>query len=317
MRSSVWIDTDCGFDDLAAIAMVAADANWRILGLGIVAGNVPLDIAVRNAHRMNAFFKWGLPIHAGHQKPIIGKLVTAQHILGEDGLPTVNRTLPEDEADASSSGAINALAKALEVTSEPMTILALGPLTNIAVTLLARPDLIVQIREIVWMGGSASGGNYTSSAEFNAFVDPEAVAVVLETGVPVRMVGLDCCRQVSVNRTDAHKLRGLETDRARILADLLDGYVCIANPDGTRPMALFDAVAAAALLDDRAVAFIPAHVTIELAGKHTRGMTICEMRANKAFPNVMIARSAISTRIVDRFLTVLSHAAVMESEEQV
>lgn len=309
MKKSVWIDTDCGFDDMAAIAMVADDANWQILGAGLVAGNAGLPDVIGNMVRMQAFFGWDFPIYAGAEKPLIGPLVTAEAVLGKGGLGSAGRVLPPADDRDIAGDALGGMVTALGAAESPVTILALGPLTNIAILLLSCPTLKAKIGSILWMGGAVTGGNHTATAEFNAAADPEALAIVLESGLPFRMVGLECCRQVTVNATDAAKLRGLLTERARILADLFDGYVRIASPDGSRPQPLYDPVAAAALLDERAVAFIPAHVTVERAGTLTRGMTVCEFRPHRAAPNVLIARSALPARVIDRLLAVLTRAA--------
>ena len=312
MRRPVWIDTDCGFDDMAAIAMVADDRNWLIVGLGIVAGNTSLPRALGNAARMHAFFRWDMPVFAGAAKPLIGPAITAEYALGAGGMGTTGRSLPDAGFDAPLASALDGLTAAIEASPMPIDILALGPLTNIAIALLARPALAKGIARITWMGGAVTGGSHTAPAEFNAAADPEALAVILDSGVPLRMVGLECCRQVSVNTIDAAKLRGLLTESGRILADLFEGYVRIASPDGSRPQPLYDPVAASALLDDRAVAFIPAHVSVERSGTLTRGMTVCEFRPHRAAPNVEVARSALATRVIDRMLAVFTSTATRD-----
>ena len=156
------------------------------------------------------------------------------------------------------------------------------------------------------------GGNHTATAEFNAAADPEALAIVLDSGVPFRMVGLDCCRQVQINLTDVLKLRGLQTERAQTIADLMEAYVRIASPDGRRPMALYDPVAAAALVDERAVTFLPVNIAVERSGGLTRGMTVCEFRPHKAAPNAEIARNALSARIIDGVLVALSSGVMAD-----
>lgn len=314
MKKPVWIDSDCGFDDMAAIAMVSADLNWRILGLSLTAGNASLPEVIAQAKRMKGFFGWTMPIHAGAAKPIIGPTVTADYLFGPTGMRTIGRSLPESATEIAREDAVSAMIAAIEGAGEPVSVLALGPLTTVAIALLARPSLKARIERIVWMGGAAIGGNHTATTEFNAAVDPEALSIVLESAIPMRMVGLECCRQVTINAVDAMKLRGLQTERARILADLMDGYIRLASADGSRPMALYDPVAAAALLDDRAVAFIPAHVSVERSGTLTRGATVCEFRPHKAAPNVEIARSALTTRVIDRMMANFTSAAALGPE---
>ena len=310
MRQAVWIDSDCGFDDMAAISMVNADPRWRILGLSLCAGNAPLARVKDHAARMSSFLGWSMPLHVGADKPLIGPLVTAEYALGIGGLGTAGRTLPAVAEGSIADGAVNALRAAAMAEDKPVSILALGPLTNIAIALLAHPEIKPRIARITWMGGAAMGGNHTATSEFNAAVDPEALAIVLDSGVPFRMVGLECCRQVTVNATDAIKIRGLQTERALVLADLFDGYIRIASPDGRRPMALYDPVAAAALLDERAVTFLPVNISVERSGALTRGMTVCEFRPHKARPNAEIARNALASRVIDPLLAAFSALAL-------
>jgi len=289
----VWIDTDLGFDDLAAVLTVMQTPSWCVDGMSLVAGNAPLDVVVDNALRAAAFFDWGFPVHAGSAKPIASELVTAQNILGADGMASAGRSLPKTRAALASSDVVAALGDYLASTPEPATVLALGPLTNLALVLQKRPELAARIGRLMWMGGSAGPGNHTAAAEFNAAVDPEAINVVLEAGVSLHMVGLDACRQVRVHASDAEELRARGSDKAEVLADLLLGYVRIASPAGTLPMSLYDPTAAAALVAPEGMSFRPAHVVAECKGEHTRGMTVVEWRVPKrAQANAQVASVA-------------------------
>jgi len=291
--NTVWIDTDLGFDDLAAVLSVAASADWRIAGLSLVAGNAPLPVVVDNALRAASFWCWDFAIHAGCSQPLAGPLVTAQNILGDDAMRSAGRSLPLARAALSAGHAVDALAAHLRDAAQPVQVLALGPLTNLATLLQRWPELAPRIGQLIWMGGSAGPGNHTAAAEFNAAVDPESVQAVLDAGLPLHMVGLDACRQVRVHAADAAALRQVPGEQAAVLADLLEGYVRIASPDGSRPMALYDPVAAVALLQPAAVRFEPAHLAIELRGQHTRGMTVVEWRV----PRRAAANALVATRV--------------------
>ncbi|MEI4488157.1 nucleoside hydrolase [Frigidibacter sp. MR17.14] len=285
----VWIDTDMGFDDLAAILMVLA--HREVAGLSLVAGNTPLPQVARNACAAAECFGWTMPIHTGAAVPLSGELVTADYVLGADGMPGTGRKLPEPTTRAESGG-VEALIAFLDAGGQE--VLALGPLTNLARAIEARPDH-AGLR-LVWMGGSAGAGNHTTAAEFNAAVDPEALALLIAAGVEVEMVDLVCCRQVTVTLDDVTPLRAIPGERAAILADLLEGYVRIAD-DGQRPMALYDPVAAAVLAAPGSVTFTPARLDMELKGSLTRGMTLVEWRARKAAPNALVSTGADAPRI--------------------
>ncbi|MGO4727646.1 MULTISPECIES: nucleoside hydrolase [unclassified Inquilinus] len=304
----VWIDTDMGFDDIVAIAMVADAADVAIAGLSLVAGNAPLERVTRNASDAAGFFGWTMPIHPGRDRPLVGALMTAAYALGDSGMPSTGRRFPEADTALSAEPALPALARYLE--SGGGDILALGPLTNIAALLAARPDLAPRIGRLVWMGGSAGPGNHTATAEFNAAVDPEAIQLVIDAGVRIAMVGLDACRPVQVSVADADRLRAVGGDKAAVLGDLLDGYARIIQPDGSAPHTLYDPVAAAAYLEPETVAFRPARLDAELSGRLTRGMTVVEWRVPRKAPaNADIATVPDVTRIRALVLGALDRAA--------
>lgn len=274
----VWIDTDMGFDDIAAI-LVVMHAGIAIDGISLVFGNTPIKQVRRNTAGAAKAFGWTVPVHAGRSHPVLGALETAQEILGETGIPTAGLTLP-DAGDTASDDAFSALCSWLENTPAPRRILALGPLTNIAALALARPDLAARIDELTWMGGGLSRGNHTASAEFNALADPEAVAIVLSHGLPLRMIDLDFCRKVLAAPGDVGPVRRAGGGNAELLADMLAGYIDIGVSRGRPAMAIYDPSAAVAFLRPDLVTFQPARIGMELAGSLTRGRTVVEIRAS-------------------------------------
>lgn len=285
----VWIDADMGFDDLAAICVIAASPKHTISGLSLVAGNALLNHVSANAAGAAQLFGWTFPIHLGRDRPLIGKLETASYVLGPRGMASVGRHLPDAQLAPSPRPAWQAIADFVRA-NERATILALGPLTNIAMLALNEPDLTRRVGSLVWMGGGV-GGNHSAAAEFNAAVDPESIAVVLESGIPLKMVGIDTCRQVRCSNEDAENLRALGTERAFIMADLLAAYAAIPGPGAK--MAIYDPVAAAALIEPASVTFRPAHVEAERHGAHTRGMTVIEWRVpRKAAANCEVSTQA-------------------------
>jgi purine nucleosidase len=307
---TVWIDTDLGFDDLAAVLTVQHAGGFAIDGMSLVAGNAPLDVVVDNALRSAACFGWQFPIHAGCAAPLFGELVTAQNILGADAMASAGRSLPLHRGKLATHDAVAALARYLTARTEPATVLALGPLTNIALLLRQHPELAPRIGRLVWMGGSAGPGNHTAAAEFNAAVDPEAINIVIASGVPLQMIGLDACRQVRVHAADAKQLREVGGDKAELLADLLLGYVRIASADGSLPMSLYDPTAAAALVAPGSMAFRAAHVVAECRGEHTRGMTVVEWRVpRRAAANALVASQVDEAAVRRVVLDALAAAA--------
>ncbi|MBB2755272.1 UNVERIFIED_ORG: purine nucleosidase [Rhizobium aethiopicum] len=282
----VWIDTDMGFDDIAAI-LVVAQSEIDIDGVSLIFGNAPLPQVRRNAAGAATAFSWKFPIHTGRAVPVLGKLETAQAILGATGIPTIGRSLPEASALVESD-AFAALCGWLEGEGQHR-ILALGPLTNIAAVALARPDLTARISDLVWMGGGVTSGNHTASAEFNALADPEALSIVIAHGLPLRMVDLDLCRKVLARPEDAEPVREAGGANAELIADMLSGYVSIGTSRGRPGMAIYDPCAAVAFIAPDIVSFRPARIDVELQGTLTRGRTVVETRATHATFNAEFA----------------------------
>ncbi|MCZ4431573.1 nucleoside hydrolase [Agrobacterium sp. SOY23] len=273
----VWIDTDMGFDDIAAI-LVVQSAGLAIDGISLVFGNATLDAVFGNAAGAVASFGWSMPIHQGRAMPVLGALETAQSILGDSGIPTAGQSLPDAPA-LPKSDAFAALCNWLEGAGEKR-ILALGPLTNIAALCLARPYLAARISDLTWMGGGLTSGNHTASAEFNAFADPEALAIVLSHGLPLRMVDLDACRKVTASPADVLPIRAAGGRNAGLIADLLEGFIGIATSRGRDAMALYDPVAAVGFISDH-LGWQQARIDVELHASLTRGRTVVETRAEK------------------------------------
>jgi purine nucleosidase len=303
----IWIDTDMGFDDIAAILTVAR-SGLEIDGISLVFGNTPLEQVCRNTAAANAVFGWQYPVSIGRDRPVLAAIETAQAILGDTGIPTLRLALPVVEP-VQGERAFDALVRWLEAGIEPRRILALGPLSNIAAVVLARPDLVAKIGDLTWMGGGATRGNHTASAEFNALADPEAAAIVLAHGLPLNMVDLDFCRQILSAPHEAEQLRGLEGRNAPLLADLFGGFIAIATSRGRKAMALYDPAAAAAFVRPDLVTWQPVGLQIELSGTLTRGRTVVENRASHATFNARLAVESDGDRLKSLILDALAFEA--------
>ncbi|MBV1867495.1 MAG: nucleoside hydrolase [Marinosulfonomonas sp.] len=269
----IWIDSDMGADDLFAILLVMQ--HRQVDGISLSFGNATLAQVEQNAVGAVGAFGWTVPIWAGADRAILGSVETAEQIHGTSGMRTRGVALPVGKP--AFAPALPALCTWLE-SNEDCEVLALGPLTNLATLALSRPDLLSRIRQITWMGGGVTSGNHTPSAEFNAFADPEALAILLARNVPICMVDLDACRQVEITEADVSDVRASDHPQNELLADLLGGYLDIALTRGRDTMALYDPVAAAALLRPELFTFSSAHIATELSGTHCRGRTIVDTR---------------------------------------
>ncbi|WMS43019.1 nucleoside hydrolase [Acuticoccus sp. MNP-M23] len=270
----LWIDTDAGFDDLLAL-LIVAHTGTPVDGISLVFGNSTIDHVAENAASAVAAFGLGAPVYIGRAASVLGTAETAQRVLGDSGILSSGPPLPPGPHPT--GDAFSALCDWLSGPG-PHTVLALGPLTNIAALALARPDLAARITSLVWMGGGVTAGNHTASAEFNAFADPEAVAIVLGHRLPLKMVDLDLCRQVTATPADVAPVLGAGGPNAEALAGMFGAFIDIAISRGRHEMALYDAAAAIAVVRPDLVTFTPAHIAMELAGTHTRGRTVVDRR---------------------------------------
>lgn len=290
--TKVWLDTDPGFDDWFAMALLADDPGVDWLGISAVAGNAPLALTHRNARRIVAFHGLTVPVHAGCDAPLAAPLVSGQDLLGVDGMRTTGVPLPavagEDERHPTHG--VDAMIDAVLRAPGEVTLVAVGPLTNVATALRREPAFAAALAGIALMGGSSDRGNMTAAAEYNLYADPEAAALVFDAGVPLRMFGLDLCRQLCAGPRELARMHTWPSAKAHCFAGYLDAYLRLGGAPRPRPMPIFDASVVAWLRHPELFTFQPARVDVELAGTHTRGMTVCEFRPHRAPPQVLVAR---------------------------
>ncbi len=217
------IDTDPGVDDAVAILMALAVPEIKILGLTTVGGNVPLARTTRNALALlQAAGRSDIPVAKGASRPLRGRFKYAPQFHGPGGL---SHRLPDPSVDPVTKGAVEFLYD--QVTAdEPgeVTVVALGPLTNIAQLFWERPFALEQAKNIIVMGGAVNApGNVTPKAEFNIYSDPVAAEVVIASGLPITLVDLAACRQVGISREQAMGLRS-DHPMGRLTLNMLQGW---------------------------------------------------------------------------------------------
>jgi purine nucleosidase len=275
----VWFDTDPGFDDWMAWALLESDPQFRLHGVSVVAGNAPLPRTLLNALSIKALHGFTTPVHAGCDRPLAQAQTTAQDVLGAFGMDTLGPALPEVDHRPEAMPGVLAMIDCIRAHPGRITLLAVGPLTNVATAFALAPDLPGLLKDLVIMGGSTVGGNATAAAEFNIHADPEAAARVFDCGVPVAMFGLNVCRDVPIGDREVERLRRLPGHAAAVFAGHVDGYVQLGRKRGRPAQALYDPVPVMWLARPDWFDLKPARVDIELAGRFTRGMTVCDLRA--------------------------------------
>lgn len=216
----VVLDCDPGHDDALAIMLTAAHPALDLLAITTVAGNQTVDKTTLNALRICDIADIsGVPVAAGCDMPISGRLRVASDIHGVSGLDGFPFAAPR--RSPAKEDAVRFLRRLLLEYPKPVTVIATGPLTNLATLLETFPEIVSKIREIVFMGGSTERGNVTPYGEFNVVADPEATDIVVKSGIPVTMCGLNVTHQALVTSSVINRLRGLGTELADICIELL------------------------------------------------------------------------------------------------
>lgn len=270
------LDCDPGHDDALAMILAAHNPALKLLGITTVSGNGGISKVTLNARRVATLAKIDVPIAEGSGKSILGAVEEASDIHGESALDGAE--LPQPAMELSTMHAVDLIAKLVRENLDPVTLVATGPLTNIALFLKMYPDLKGKISEIVFMGGSASRGNRTPYAEFNIWMDPEAADVVLRSGLPLTMCGLDVTHQALVTPTIFARLEAMATPVSKTIIGLLKFFAKTYDEVFEMPNPpLHDPVAIALLIDRSVVKSRFANVQIELNGTFTRGATVVDI----------------------------------------
>lgn len=271
----VIIDCDPGLDDVVALILAGRNEHIDLKGVTVVGGNQTLEKVGNNALKVLSFAGIDVAVGYGFSGPIVGELLVAGEVHGEDGIQGV--VLPEPTLKASKLHAIDLIASILKNSKEKVNIVAMGPLTNVAMFLIKHPELKEKIEKISLMGGVIEGGNCTRSAEFNIYVDPEAASIVFKSGIPIIMSGLDITHKANVLAEDIGEIKKIDNKVAKFLGEILDNLLIFHKSTGFDGCHLHDPVALLALTNPEIVKTRPMEVEIELQGKFTRGMTVGNM----------------------------------------
>ncbi len=284
---AIILDCDPGHDDAIAI-MLAAELT-RLVGITTVSGNAPLELTTRNALVITQLLGIDVAVHRGAAHPLAAPVQHAAIVHGESGID--GPVLPTLHRNPANQGAKPFI---LESTAKEQDIwlVAIGPLTNIALTLEKEPDLVERIAGISIMGGSTQVGNVGPVSEFNVWADPEAADVVFRCGAPIRMCGLNLTHQLTTNDNLVERLRSRSDPVAQFVAAMLEFvHGRMAELRGERSAALHDPCAVLAVTHPQLFRFEHRHVQVELDGELTRGMTVVDERPARAAgePNVEVA----------------------------
>jgi purine nucleosidase len=274
-RTKMLIDCDPGHDDAVAILFAARHLN--LLGITTVHGNNSLENTTRNALAVLELAGVDVPLAVGAGEPLAQPRMESAPVHGSTGLDGAD--LPEPRRQPVPVHALDLLIETASKHRGELVVAVLGPQTNIALALKCEPRLKDWIREITVMGGSTDRGNITPAAEFNIHCDPEAAWAVFESGIPIRMVGLNVTRRTGFDDSHIARMRASGRKVATVTADLMDFYLARQRERrGAAVAPMHDVCAIVPYVDATLIQYTDADVQVELAGRHTRGMTVCDLR---------------------------------------
>jgi purine nucleosidase len=301
------IDTDTGSDDAVALIMALRRPDVQVEAITVVAGNVPLEMGVQNALYTLEQVGANVPVYAGQASPLLRPLVTAQDVHGWDGMGDIG--LPLTGRQPAPGHAVDAILQTVRRYPGEITLVTLGPLTNIALALRHDPSLAQQVKRCVVMGGVGEGhGNMTPVAEYNIWADPDAARIVFESGIPIEMVGWDISRRYAVfAREDVEAVLALNTPLAhfsitiqRLVWEYAFKTTQLAGFD------LPDPIAMAVALDPSIARFQPRYVAIETNSGLCQGQTVVDhIGITGHEPNVALVTEASRAGFIQLLHTAL------------
>ncbi len=271
----VIIDCDPGYDDAVALVLALANEKLDVKAITATAGNQTIDKTYKNAVRICDFLNKDIRIGKGVEAPLVRELETAPEVHGSTGLDGPN--IPQDVNMPKLENSIDVMRDVIENSDEKVTLIAIGPLTNVALFLIAHPELKEKIEEIVIMGGAAYVGNRTSSAEFNIIVDAEAAEVVFKSGVPIIMAGLDVTHKSQIMTTEFKDIEAIGPV-GKFTSEVLEYYHNFykklgASFDGPP---VHDLCAVAYVINPELFSGEWYHVDVECKGEYTYGRTVVD-----------------------------------------
>jgi len=275
MATRIILDCDPGIDDALAIAFAHGHPGLELAGVTTVAGNVGLAKTTANALAVCEFIgAAGTPVTAGCAGPLLRPALDARQVHGDSGLG--GAVLPPAAASPADGHAVDYIIDTVRAAPGEITLVATGPLTNVALAVRREPRLADWVRGFVIMGGSAGRGNVTPAAEYNIWADPEAAAVVFRAGWTVTMLGLDVTLRTGASAAVLRRMSELGPLGTELLLPALEQYRSVREPGGPP---VHDVCAVAWVAEPELFGLVPARVQVELAGQLTAGMTVTDFDA--------------------------------------
>ncbi len=302
------IDTDPGLDDAECLMLVNGSGQFDIRGITAVHGNVPLESTANNALFLSKMYGIDCPVYKGAENALIARKPRAEFVHGSNGMAGFDTTLPAG-AEFAPGHAWDFIWEEAVAQNGELEILALGPLTNLAIAVMKHPDLPKLVKNLVIMGGAAGNGNAGVYTEFNIGQDPHACDIVLQAGFPnLTMVDLNACGTAFLNNEECEKLVDLGEGNAfaPLAAAMFDHITKFRNSEDSKEKTIFDAdrhtvidgAAGAVLIDPTLGQFVDKFVTCDVVGELTTGQTIIDWLGFAPFKNVHLTLGIDRERFV-------------------
>jgi inosine-uridine nucleoside N-ribohydrolase len=269
----VIIDTDPGTDDAMAIILALNSPEFKVEALTVVPGNVEAWQGLENALKIVSLAgRCDVVVAGGAQHPLNQKLITAQFWHGKNGLANVE--LPPSKCKADPRFGPDLIIEMVHRYPHEITLIPVGPLTNIALAVSKDPSIAALVKDIVIMGGSISGGNVNGAAEANVYNDPEAAQIVFNAGWMVTMVGSDVGERTLITRKYLAELQSSHGPQSDFIARIADFYLTRSEKSGYNGATMYDPLAVGIALDPTLGTLKEMHVDVETKGEFTRGETV-------------------------------------------
>ncbi len=274
---TILMDGDPGHDDVIAFLLALGNPeDLNIAGFTIVAGNSSAENCTNNILKIMDYLGISIPVAKGYDSPLVKPLDTAAKFHGETGLDGA-LSYPPAVSKADRRHAVSFLKDTLLSSEEKITLVTMGPLTNIAILLKTYPEVKDRIEEIVMMGGSFASGNALAKSEFNIYADPEAAKIVFDSGVHIVLATIEACYSGGILLSEQDSLKN-GGNVSKLVYDILKFYSRYAINNGWDRTAIFDMTTVIYLIAPEIFEYRDMRVDIELDGVYTRGMTVCDDR---------------------------------------
>jgi purine nucleosidase len=319
----VIIDTDPGTDDAMAIMLALNSPEFDVRALTVVPGNVTAAQGLENALRMVSLAnRCDIAVAGGAQHPLFQKLITAEFWHGKNGLANIE--LPVSKCKPDPRWGPDLIIEMVHANPHEITLIPIGPLTNIALALQKDPSIAALVKQVVIMGGSISGGNVNAAAEANIYNDPEAAQIVFQAGWPLTMVGLDVGDKTLLTRGRIEALKKNPGPISDFIYRVADFLIALSEKYGDPGTPMYDPLAVGVALDPTLVKAPAMHVEVETRGDFTRGETVGNRRGaiernvlhhfpdgdryvieslDKVEPNAMVATDVNAEKFLQMFVT--------------